>query len=108
MIPWYVCFLVGSIVALGFFVLGAILTNEKLRGKLKSEIGFWLKKRDDILRYLDTLRAIIDDKIVTDKKLAEHYKETDVSLAYINEGLVRQWKITKADLEALIWLISIK
>jgi len=101
MIPWYVCVLVVSIVALGFVTLGAALASKKSRSKLDD-------KRDDILRYLNTLRSIIDDKIVEDKKLAEHYKETDVSLAYINEGLSRQWKITKLDLEALIWLISIK
>ena len=80
----------------------AILTTNKLRVKLEN-------KRDTILRYLDTLRYIIDDKIVTDKKLAEdHDNEKDVSLAYVYRGLVRQWEITKADLDALIQQLSIK
>ena len=108
MIPWYVCFLITSIVAGGFFILGALFkektaieTSKKLRHKLDNQ-------RETILRYLDTLRYIIDDKIVTDKKLAEQYKDKDVSLAYINRGLSRQWEITQADLKALIWMLSIK
>ena len=108
MIAWYVCVLVTTVSAIGFFMLGALFkektaieTSKKLRQKLDNQ-------RDTILRYLDTLRYIIDDKIVTDKKLAEHYKDKDVSLAYINRGLVKEWEITKADLEALIRTLSIQ
>ena len=102
MIAWYVCVLVVSIVALGFYVLGAALASKKSKCKLDS-------KRDDILRYLDTLRYIIKDKITTDKKLAEqHNNEKDISLSYVEQGLARQWEITKADLDALIQQISIK
>ena len=108
MIPWYLCLLVTSIVALGFYSLGALFkaksaaeTNQKLRQKLD-------KKRDDILRYLKTLGSLVNDRIVADKKLAEHYKEKDVNLAYVYRGLSKQWKIMKDDLDALIWMVSIQ
>ena len=109
MIPWYVCVLVTSILAVGFFALGALLkersateTNRKLRHKLEIE-------RDNVLRYLKTLGSLIDEKIVADKKLAEHYNnEKDVSLSYIYEGLSKQWTAMKADLDALIWFLSMR
>ena len=101
MIPWYVCFLVVSVLAVGFYALGAIMTNKKSMCKLD-------KKRDDILRYLKTLGSLVNDRIVADKKLAEHYKEKDVSLGYVYRGLSKQWKIMKDDLDALIWMVSIQ
>ena len=109
MIAWYVCVLVVSIAALGFYSLGALFkaksaaeTNQKLRQKLD-------KKRDDILRYLNTLGSLVNDRIVADKKLAEdHDNEKDVNLAYVYRGLSKQWKIMKDDLDALIWMVSIQ
>jgi len=102
MIPWYVCFLVVSVLAIGFYALGVIMTNKKSMCKLD-------KKRDDILRYLKTLGSLVNDRIVADKKLAEdHDNEKDVNLAYVYRGLSKQWKIMKDDLDALIWMVSIQ
>jgi len=81
MIPWYVCFLLVSISAMGFYALGAVLTNKKLRQELKNE-------RDIVLQHLNILRSIINDKIAADTS--------------------GQCKTIKTYVDAFIWLISLK
>jgi len=97
MIAWYVCVLVVSIVALGFVTLGAALASKKLRRKLENErdtIG-----RDIVLRHLNNLRSVIEDKIAADEKLANE------NLA---EALSMQGKTIKTYVDAFIWLLSLE
>ena len=109
MIPWYVWFvwvLVTVFLAWRFYDLGIITANEKLRQKTAPErdtVG-----RDIVLRHLNTLRSVIDDKIIANRDLAEYLNKQDDSLSNMYEELSKQLKTIRTYVDAFIWLISLE
>ena len=100
MIPWYVWFvwvLVTVFLAWRFYGLGITTANEALRQKNAPERD--TVERAMVLRHLNNLRSVIDDKITADEKLANE------NLA---EALSMQGKTIKTYVDAFIWLISLE
>ena len=80
MTTWAVCVLVVPIVALGSFVLGVALTRQ--RHKVEKDTI----ERTIVLRHLNALRFVIDDKIAANEKC----------------------ETIKTYVDAFIWLLSLK